>query len=136
MHGRAGCVPGACGTLGPGAVRWASPGGGLPVEGSSAGSLVAALRAVQIDAAPGRPEMIRWKRGGPSFYITSVGQSRKATATCPRNVTPWLITPNFPIGSHVISWEILPLQPPYSEGHKKNTRLSIILKFCVCSSST
>ena len=66
VHGRAGCVPGACGTLGPGAVRWACPGGGLPVEGSSAGSLVAALRAVQIDAAPGRPEMKKMERGGPS----------------------------------------------------------------------
>ena len=52
VYGRAGCVPGACGTLGPGAVRWACPGGGLPVEGSSAGSLFAGNRAVQLDAAP------------------------------------------------------------------------------------
>ena len=65
--------------------------------GSSAGSLVAALRAVQIDVAPGRPEMIRWRGAGRAkarpINDPSVGQSRKATATCPHNVTPWLITP-------------------------------------------
>ena len=75
MHGHAGCVPGACEVLSPGAMLLACPSGGLPVEGSSAGSLVAALWAVPVfrrllrgacssgalaaDAAPGRPGKIR-----------------------------------------------------------------------------
>ena len=69
--------------LSPGAMLQACPSGGLPVEGPSAGSLVAALwvvpefrrllrgacsfGALAADAAPGTPGKIRQIRGGPSF---------------------------------------------------------------------
>ena len=69
--------------LPPGARLQGCPSGGLPVEGPSDDSLVAALWAVlrfrrllrgacslealAADVAPGKPERIKHTRGGPSF---------------------------------------------------------------------
>ena len=92
----AGCVPGACpSVLPPGARLQACPIGGLPVEGPSADSLVAALWAVlkfrwllreacslealAADVAPGKPGRISIQGVGRALArpisFASIGQS-------------------------------------------------------------